>query len=113
MFRRRRCSPAILRARCRCASSTAARNQPVNTEITDAATIRACVRRFIAETFFVEGYADDASFLGEAIVDSTGMLELVMFIETTFGFKIADRPFAPLFRSGGRYGAACESGGTS
>ena len=67
----------------------------MNTEITDAATIRACVRRFIAETFFVEGYTDDASFLGEAIVDSTGMLELVMFIETTFGFKIADRELVP------------------
>ena len=53
------------------------------------------VRRFIAETFFVDEFADDASFLEQAIIDSTGMLELVLFVETNFGVKVADDELLP------------------
>lgn len=57
--------------------------------------VRGAVRRFIGDTFFVDGFTDDASFLREAIIDSTGMLELVMFIETTYGLKVADDELIP------------------
>jgi acyl carrier protein len=53
------------------------------------------VRHFISETFFVDEVDGDASFLERGIIDSTGMLELVMFVETTFGFKIADAELLP------------------
>lgn len=53
------------------------------------------IRTFISETFFVDSFADDDSFLGTGIIDSTGMLELVAFIERTFSVKIADQELVP------------------
>jgi acyl carrier protein len=50
---------------------------------------------FIEDTFFADGFADDTSFLEQAIIDSTGMLELVLFVETTFGVKVADDELVP------------------
>jgi acyl carrier protein len=38
---------------------------------------------------------NDASFLEEGIVDSTGVLELVMFVEETFGFTVEDEEILP------------------
>ena len=38
---------------------------------------------------------DDTSFLEEGIVDSTGVLELVMFVEETFGFTVEDEEIVP------------------
>lgn len=34
--------------------------------------------------------ADDSSFLKSGVIDSTGMLELVNYIEDRFGFKVTD-----------------------
>ena len=45
-------------------------------------TPRERIRSFITETFFVEDFADDDSFLSSGIIDSTGMLELTLFVET-------------------------------
>jgi acyl carrier protein len=53
-----------------------------------ANAVHLTVRRFMAEVFFVDTFGDDASFLEEGIIDSTGMLELVMFLETTYGISI-------------------------
>jgi acyl carrier protein len=53
------------------------------------------IRRFISDVFFVENFSADASFLGEGIVDSTGMLELVLFVEATCGFRILDTELVP------------------
>jgi acyl carrier protein len=53
------------------------------------------VRAFIADTFFVEEFADGDSFLRSGIIDSTGMMELVAFVEETFGIKIADAELVP------------------
>lgn len=36
-------------------------------------------------------YSNDASFLEEGIVDSTGVLELVLFIEETFDIVVDDQ----------------------
>lgn len=56
---------------------------------------RSHVRAFIVENFFVDDFADDASFLGTGIVDSMGMMQLVAFLEETFGISIADRELVP------------------
>ena len=53
------------------------------------------MRRFIAEVFFIDNFDANASFLEEGIIDSTGMLELVSFVETTYGFKINDNELVP------------------
>lgn len=56
------------------------------------------VRDFIVENFlFGEGdqLQDDTSFLEMGIIDSTGVLELVMFLEETFGMKIQDDELVP------------------
>jgi acyl carrier protein len=58
----------------------------------------AVVREFVVENFLVgdgEELKDDSSFLEEGIIDSTGMLEMVMFLEKTYGIKIADEELIP------------------
>lgn len=57
-------------------------------------TIEERIRKYVAESFLFSsngyGYPDDASFLEEGIVDSTGVLELVMFVEEQFGVTVVD-----------------------
>jgi acyl carrier protein len=61
--------------------------------------IGAAVRGFIAENFLfredIEALPEEASFLDAGIIDSTGVLELVCFLETTFGIQIADDEMLP------------------
>lgn len=60
--------------------------------------IRERVRRFIAENFYVpdmETLADDASLVETGIVDSTGILEVLAFIEGTFEITVADTEAVP------------------
>lgn len=40
-------------------------------------------------------YSDDASFLEEGIVDSVGIMELVLFIEENFGLTVDDEDLTP------------------
>ena len=40
-------------------------------------------------------YGDDASFLEEGIVDSVGIMELVLFIEENFGLTVDDEDLTP------------------
>lgn len=42
------------------------------------------LRAFISDTFFVEDVPENESFLKSGIIDSTGMLELVTFVERAF-----------------------------
>jgi acyl carrier protein len=56
---------------------------------------RSLIRSFIGETFFVEEFADDDSFLQKGVIDSTGMLELVAFIEDRFALKLEDAELVP------------------
>jgi acyl carrier protein len=42
-----------------------------------------------------EELTDDASLLDKGIIDSTGVLELVGFIEQTFGFTVEDEELVP------------------
>ncbi len=53
------------------------------------------LRGFISDTFFVDDFKDDDSFLKSRIIDSTGMLELVAFVEQEFNFKVADNELVP------------------
>jgi len=58
-------------------------------------TTRDRLRRFIVDAFFVDSFDDDESFLRSGIIDSTGMMELVLFIEQEFGVKILDTELLP------------------
>lgn len=53
------------------------------------------IRTFISDTFFVDEFANDESFLRSGTIDSTGMLELVDFIESTFDIEIEDTELVP------------------
>jgi acyl carrier protein len=57
------------------------------------------IRRFIAEHFFIKGgeatVTPDMSFLETRIMDSTGVLEFVAYLENTFGIKVADEELTP------------------
>ena len=57
------------------------------------------VRRFISENFLFrddgDAIAHDQSLLDAGIIDSTGVLELVCFLETTFGIEVQDDEMLP------------------
>ncbi len=61
--------------------------------------IKETVKEFIVQNFLF-GQEDikidsDDSFLESGIIDSTGILELVTFIEETYGIEIADEEMLP------------------
>ena len=56
------------------------------------------IRAFLASNFYVTNMGtltDDASLLEEGIIDSTGVLEVVGFIEATFGITVEDNEILP------------------
>ncbi len=56
------------------------------------------IRDFVVKNFlFGDGASlkDDTSFLEEGIIDSTGILELIMFLEETYGIEIKDSELVP------------------
>jgi acyl carrier protein len=56
------------------------------------------IRKFIMENFILDGEVDlseEDSLLEKGIIDSTGVLELVAFIEETYQFKIKDEELVP------------------
>ena len=56
------------------------------------------IREFVIDNFLFgdgEQLSDDISFMGSGIIDSTGMLELIGFIEETYGVKIRDEELIP------------------
>ncbi|MES2091149.1 MAG: acyl carrier protein [Pseudomonadota bacterium] len=62
-------------------------------------TIKDQVRQYIVDNFIMgtEGaaFTDADSFLELHLVDSTGFLELIFFIEDTFGVKVSDEDMVP------------------
>ncbi|MFN2272685.1 MAG: acyl carrier protein [Anaerolineae bacterium] len=62
-------------------------------------SIETLIRNHILENFLYSDdgglLRDDESFLENGIVDSTGIVELVMFVEETFGFEVADEDILP------------------
>jgi len=60
--------------------------------------VREKVRQFILENFYVadsSSVTDDTSLIAEGIVDSTGMLEVIAFLEAQFGLAVADTETTP------------------
>ena len=56
------------------------------------------VRNFITENFLFgeeKKVADTDSFLENGIIDSTGVLEVVSFVEDTFNIKVKDEEMIP------------------
>ena len=62
-------------------------------------SIREKVKEFIVNNFSMGEdtgkIQDDTSFLEDALIDSTGILELVEFIQETYSFKIEDDELIP------------------
>jgi acyl carrier protein len=63
------------------------------------ADIKGAVRAFLNDNFIMGDTAadlgDDDSFIGKHVIDSTGFLELVTFLEDHYGFVVADEEMAP------------------
>jgi acyl carrier protein len=61
--------------------------------------VREQVKNFIVTNFFLDlntiELNDDSSFLDNGYVDSTGMLEVIGFLEETYGISIADDEMVP------------------
>jgi acyl carrier protein len=56
------------------------------------------IKAFIVENFLFgkdDGLEDDISFLEEGIIDSTGVLELVSFLEEEYGIAVEDEELIP------------------
>lgn len=56
------------------------------------------IRHFVVENYLFgdgDSLKEDTSFMEEGIIDSTGILELVFFIEETFGFSVEDDELVP------------------
>jgi acyl carrier protein len=53
------------------------------------------IRRFISDTFFVDAFGDDESFLRSGILDSLGMMQLVAFLDSGLGVKVEDSELVP------------------
>jgi acyl carrier protein len=55
--------------------------------------IKSLLRQFLRATFQLKepaALSDDTSLLDSGLIDSMGVLELVMFLETEFGISLGD-----------------------
>ncbi len=60
--------------------------------------VRAHVREFVTRNFYVSdpaGFEDSLSLLRAGILDSTGVLELVTFVEAEYGITVPDDEMIP------------------
>jgi acyl carrier protein len=61
--------------------------------------VRSRVREFIVETFLFgtdsPDFKDETSFLQGGIMDSTGILELIHFVEVTFRIRVTETETVP------------------
>jgi len=68
-------------------------------KVVKLASVREIIRNFIYENFLFNDYhqtlSDHESFLESGIIDSTGVLELVTFVEETFAIHISDDELIP------------------
>lgn len=56
------------------------------------------IRDFVTANFYVadpKALEDRTSLLDQGIIDSTGVLEVIMFIESTFGVTVEDSEMLP------------------
>ena len=60
--------------------------------------IQSDIYNFVVENFLfgkADGLADDASLVGKGVIDSTGVLELVSFVQEHFGIRMEDQEIIP------------------
>ncbi len=60
--------------------------------------IKSKIKEFIIDNFLfgdADGLNDETSFLDEGIIDSTGILELVNFLEEEFSIAVDDEELIP------------------
>ncbi len=58
----------------------------------------AALRGFVVDNFLFgdpTGFDDDTSFRNESILDSTGILELIAYLEKTYQFRVKDDELTP------------------
>ncbi|MBI5055399.1 MAG: acyl carrier protein [Nitrospirae bacterium] len=56
------------------------------------------IRGFVVENFLYgkdDGFGDNISFLERGLIDSTGVLELLAFVETRYGVSVDDEELIP------------------
>ncbi len=61
-------------------------------------TLQQQIRDFVTSNFYVadpKALEDRTSLLDQGIIDSTGVLEVIMFIESTFGMTVEDSEMLP------------------
>src|SRR5262245_60853325 len=59
-------------------------------------TISDTIRAFVIETFYTSPeLRDDDSLLDTGTMDSTGVLELIAFVEQTWGIAVGEREILP------------------
>ena len=61
-------------------------------------TLKQQIRDFVTSNFYVAEPAalqDQTSLLEHGIIDSTGVLEVIVFLETTFGISVDDSELLP------------------
>src|SRR5947209_1121268 len=73
------------------------RNTEVRSEMEDE--VRNSIREFVLENYIAANggaeLKDSASLLDEKIMDSTGVMELSLFIGDTFGFRVKGADLTP------------------
>ena len=60
--------------------------------------VKPAVRQFLLDNFLMgsnAAIADDTSFMKAHVLDSSGFMELILFLEETFGVKVADSELLP------------------
>jgi acyl carrier protein len=60
--------------------------------------IRTSIRKFVVTNFYVSDQAeltDDASLFELGLVDSTGIFEILTFLQQAFGVEVADTEIVP------------------
>lgn len=64
-----------------------------------AINMKNIIRQYILENLLFtadeSALQNDSSFLDEGIIDSTGVLEIILFIEETFDIKVNDDEMLP------------------
>jgi len=67
--------------------------------LTTTMQLKSEIRQFIVDNFLYgqddDTLGDEVSFLGKGIIDSTGILELVSFIEEKYSISIDDEELIP------------------
>lgn len=56
------------------------------------------LREFVTKNFYMAdpgSFDDSSSFLDRGVIDSTGVLELVTFVEGEYGLSVADEDIVP------------------